>query len=232
MRYSLITFLIICFSQWGFAQSNKNKASSKKASPIAQLFQGKKSVYTEFGFSANLLLSDLSNQVSGLGIGNQYSLGVNFNTEAKRGFKSLLQFVKAKENNFRESKVDTSGSTYYRSFEQEWSMIGFGVETRNSNRLVNWYWDALLGYAFGQKSRIQTQDEGIDASLVNSEEPTRSFFYLSLGAGVRKALNKKWTLAGNFRSYALLGSIYGDSLKSKTLILVPMMANIGLEYQF
>lgn len=206
--------------------------STKKSSSFSQLFEGKKSVFSELGFSANLLLSDLSNQVSGLGIGNQYSLGVNFNTEAKRGFKSLLQFVKAKENNFRDSKVDSSGSTYYRSFEQEWSMLGLGVETRNSNRLVNWYWDALLGYAFGQNSRIQTQDEGVDSPLVNLEEQTRSFFYLSLGAGVRKALTKKWTLSGNFRTYALLGSVYGDSLKSKTLILLPMMANIGMEYQF
>ena len=231
---SIVVFLFLSvFSLSLTAQEETKKTSKakvKSSSSWSKVFGGKKSVLFDFGFSANMLLSDFSTPVLGLGLGNQTSLVMNFNRTGKKGLKLIFQSVAAKENNFRKTEVDNT--YFYRSFEQKWNMIGAGIETRQSNRLVNWYWDWILGYAFGKKSRIQIQAEGIDQPIVNGEEPARSFLYASAGGGIRKKLNKKWYLNGSFRTYAILGTLYGDSLKSKSFVLLPLMANFGVEYNF
>lgn len=234
MKTLIIFIAALCFSLSSFSQEEEpkkvSKAKAKSSSSWSKVFGGKKSVLVDFGFSANMLLSDLSTPVIGLGLGNQTSVVMNFNRYGEKGLKLIFQGAKAKENNFRKSEVDNTN--FYRSFEQEWNFLGAGIETRKSNRLVNWYWDWILGYAFGKKSRIQTQAAGIDQPIVNGEEASRSFLYLSAGGGIRKKLAKKWYLNSSFRTYAILGSIYGDQLKSKSFVLLPLMANFGVEYSF
>lgn len=235
MKKLLVALVLISVSNFAIAKETAkitSKTKATKESSLTKLFAGKKTLVFDFGFSANMLLSDFSTAANGLGMGNQYSFALNFNTNASKGFKIIYQGVLAKENNFRKTETNSGTGTYFRSFEQEWNMIGFGVESRKSNRLVNWYYDWMFGYAFGKKSRIQTQQEGIDQPIINSEEPTRSFLYASFAGGIRKKIHKKWFLNSSFRTYALLGSIYGDSLKSRSLVLVPVMANFGVEYKF
>ena len=203
---------------------------TKNTSFFSKIIGQEKRLQFDLGASANLLVSDLSEPVLGLGMGHHYSLIMNFATEKKKGLKFFLTSVKAAENNFRNTRV--AADTYLRRLEQKWFQIGFGIENRKQNRLVKWYWDWALGYAFGADSRLQTQGSDISDALVNTDSKTNSYLYLSLGAGVRKDLNKKWTLNGSFRTYSLLTSLYTGDYSSKTLILLPLMASVGLEYSF
>lgn len=214
------------------AQS-QNRLKKQDSGNFSALFTGKKSLVLDYGYSANLLLSDFSTNVSGLGLGNQYSIQLNFNQRANRGFKISYANIVSEENNFRNSEISSGSDAKYRSFQQKWSLIGFGIETRNSNRLLKWYWDWSIGYAFGKESAINIQaSDQLGATESSLDEPTRSFLFVGLGAGIRKPIHKKWTINASLKSFYLLGSIYGDDLKSESLFLIPLMASFGVEYLF
>lgn len=230
---SFLYLSLLCLININLMAQSQNRANSQESGKISELFSGKKSLLVDYGYSANLLLSDFSSNVSGLGLGNQYSIQLNFNTLADRGFKISYANIVNEENNFRNSEVSSNSSAKYRSFQQKWSLIGFGIESRKSNRLLKWYWDWSLGYAFGKESEIGIQaSDSLGASESSIDEPTRSFFYLGLGAGIRKPVHKKWTVNASLRTFYLLGSVYGDDLKSESLFLIPLMASFGVEYAF
>ncbi|MFK8138417.1 MAG: hypothetical protein AB8E15_08660 [Bdellovibrionales bacterium] len=221
MNRILVGLFLILNSSAGIAESGSWKS----------WFGGAKSIYGDFGFSSNVLLSDESFANNGIGIGHQFSTGMAFNLDEDIGFKLRIQSAKHRQEAFTNRNVVGSNQNY-RAFEQEWDLLGFGLEFRRSNRLIDWYWESLLGYAFGKKSRIVTQENDVSAGFINNEELTRSFFYLGLGAGIRYTLKKKWNLILNLNSNYILGSVYGDELQSTTIILIPLMASGGLEYRF
>ncbi|MEC9281941.1 MAG: hypothetical protein VX642_04470 [Bdellovibrionota bacterium] len=230
---SFLYLSLLCLININLLAQSQNRAKTQDAGKIAAFFSGKKSIVLDYGYSANLLLSDFSTNVSGLGLGNQYSIQLNFNQTGKRGFKVSYANIVSEENNFRNSEVSSDSSAKYRSFQQKWNLIGFGLETRKSNRLLKWYWDWSLGYAFGKDSEIGIRaSDSLGATESSIDEPTRSFLFVGLGAGIRKPIHKKWTVNASLKSFYLLGSVYGGDLKSKSLFLVPLMASFGLEYGF
>ena len=214
------------------AQSRLEAPRQDFSQKMKAYFSGSKSLVFDMGFSTNLLLSDASTKVSGMGLGQQFGLHALFNAKESRGFKLSLMQITAKQNNFRKSPVAQNPSQLYRQFQQDWTMFGLGLETRQKNRLLNWYWDFSLGYAFGRNSNINTQSDGIAGIEASFQEPSRSGLYLAAGSGVRRKIAKNWALNGNLRSFLVLGSLYSGQLRSQSLLLLPLMASFGAEYNF
>lgn len=199
---------------------------------INDFFKGPQAMSIDLGMSSNILITDQSENAFGMGLGHQFSYAHNFALDKDKGFKLRVEKVHLREENLFKTETTESSNNYLRATEQNWLLLGLGMEFRNKTNLVDWFYEANLGYAFGMKSKIETQDHSIDTDYMESDEKTRSYMYGVLGLGIKKQFRKKLWMVTSLRWFSLLYGNYGDDLKGRTFMAVSMMASVGLEYRF
>ncbi len=176
----------------------------------------------EMGLSGSLLVSDMSQDATGMGIGNQFS--IYFTQKfGKTPIKFRVENVEFKSNVF------TNADQLQRTISQEWWKIGaFYVVEK-----TDWYWEIGGGYSIGQDSLVQVEVETSDRVFVeDTYVSTRSFLFFGAGAGYRKNLKKNFKFLASLHTRFLLNSAYTGELEGDSFVPIPFMLSLGAEVDF
>lgn len=188
----------------------------------------------EFGGNGTTFLSDLSLKAYGMGAGYQMSVFGTFFTDKPITAKFRYETIRLREVAL--AKTDTSflsPSTQLKSMTQPWSLFSIGIEGHFEAHGQNWFWETLIGYAFGSGGQVTLTPATADTALVDINQQTASRFFLSGGLGLRRKFSERVSGVMSVRTFGLIGSIYSsEELSKKTIILVPVLFNIGLEFPF
>jgi hypothetical protein len=204
-------FSILLFSSLGFAKQKPGYT-----------------VGADFGLSGTALVSDLSSNAFGFGVGENWGIHGKMVTGNRWDYTFSIDKVRLKENLYNHPKSDyLQAGSYLRSLEQKFILMLVGIEQTEENG----FWELFSGYAFGQDSHMTTEltTSGV-TSTTDFTEKTRSYLLFGGGLGFRKPMRENFYLTARMRTFFLLNSTYADT--TKTLIPIPLLFSIGAEYNF
>jgi hypothetical protein len=188
----------------------------------------------ELGGNGAMLVTDPTIGAFGVGAGFQGSLFFKAWTEKPYIPKMRLETVSLKEEAVQKARTDylLSGSSL-KSATQPWTLLSFGVEKSFTKQGQNFFWETMLGYAFGGPATVTVTPSQPDGALTNTSQTTSSGFALSGGIGIKREFSKIVIGLMSVRTMFLFGPTYSTgALASKTYIPVPLLFNIGAEFPF
>lgn len=192
------------------------------------------SIGAEFGGNGTTVVSDMSLKAFGMGAGYQASIFGTFFSQSPISGKFRYESIRLRE--IALSKAETSffkENTQLKSLSQNWNLLSLGLEGHFETHGQNWFWETMLGYSFGLVGQVTVTQATADQPLYDFDQLNASRFFLGGGFGIRKSVSKRLIGLMSFRTFFLGGSIYQtDILENKTLVLVPVLFNIGIEWPF
>lgn len=180
------------------------------------------SVGAELGGSIDFMVTDSETHANGMGLGSHWGFYTVTNRKnSDWNFKFRLESVGLHEESWSNSAV--------KSLEQDWFMIGLGVENRTVNKSSTFYWEASLGYGIGGTSDTFSTASAVDLTVVKEEVETQSSFFLSAGMGFKKRYQNRFSILASLRTFFMFGQPY--DMPDRSFYPIPLMFSLGTEYQ-
>lgn len=188
----------------------------------------------DLGGNGSLLITDPGVGAFGLGAGLQGSAFFKMWNDRPIGGKFRLESVSLKQESIQKSGTDyLLPGTNLKSLSQTWTLLSVGPEGRFSSQGQSFFWEALVGYAFGGASTVTLSKSQPDQPLIDTSQTTSSGFVVSGGFGIKKEFSKTFSGFMSLRTMFLLAPTYSSQpLASKTFIPVPLLFSIGGEFPF
>ncbi|MEQ1877355.1 MAG: hypothetical protein ABL958_11985 [Bdellovibrionia bacterium] len=214
--------------------ANSETAKQSEALRNPESLRKRTYVGVDGGLSADLVVSDTKTGVFGAGLGKQIGLYGSFFGDKPTGLKVRVEYVNFEQqilNSKPQDSVITNG--YLKTMQQNYWLASMGAEFRNEGLFGRqFFWEAALGYAFGQPSQYtvileQTSDEVHSGFLNPASGP-----FLGLGTGFRRQFRDNWTSTFAFRSIVTIKSAFGEPFDGELYIPVPFMFSFGVERTF
>jgi hypothetical protein len=188
----------------------------------------------ELGGNGSLLISDPTLNVFGLGAGYQGSVFLTMWTDHPICAKMRLENISMNEESVQKSQTNyIIPSSTLQSMSQNWTILSFGAQGNFPSQGQTFYWEALLGYAFGGQGSADVQLTTPGTGVINTTQSTSSGFMISGGAGIKRVFSPKITGLFGVRTMLLLAPAYsGSPLSGKFFLPMPISFNIGVEIPF
>jgi hypothetical protein len=188
----------------------------------------------ELGGNGTMLLSDPSIGAFGLGAGFQGSAFFTIWRDNPYAGKFRVETLSLREESVQKTNTDylLLGSSL-KAMGQSWTLMSFGVEKMFQAQGQSFFWEALLGYAFGAGSTVTVTQSTPDSGLYDTNQTTASGFVLSGGIGIKRVFSPIVTGLMSVRTMFLLGAPYSSlPLANKSYFPVPILFNVGAEFPF
>jgi hypothetical protein len=188
----------------------------------------------EIGGSGTALFSDPSLRAFGLGAGYQGSIFYSMWTDRPIGGKVRFETVSLNQTAIQKTSMDylRSGSSL-KSMSQQWTLFSAGAEGHFESQGQQFFWEAMLGYAFGGSGKVTVTQAIEDRPLIETDQSTSSAFALCGGIGIKRRFSQRVIGLMTLRSFILLSSPYSsEPMANKSFFLFPILFNVGVEFPF